>query len=184
MTVITTTNPPLPTIVSITEATDVAGIYTVYTYSDGHTDTNPANRPFSKEDLQRQIRDQLAQTLATQSLANEQARYTSLAVTQDAPNSQEIARAEFDVINGNLVLQPFPDAIANFGLIAPTASATPGQASQLVSSISLGGYLTGDDENAVEYVPPEVFATAAQSQTQVNPNYAAQAYPLQLERDS
>jgi hypothetical protein len=172
----------LPTIVSITEASDIAGIYTVYTYSDGHTDTNPPYRPFSKEDLQRQIRDQLAQTLATQSLANEQARYTSQAVQQGAPNAQSIARAEFDVINGNLVLQPFPDAIANFSQFAPTATALPGPIQQLVSSVSLGGYLVGGDANTVEYVPPEVLATSSQNQIQANPNYAAPSYPLQLQR--
>jgi hypothetical protein len=172
----------IPTIVSTTEATDVAGVYTVYTYSDGHTDTNPPNRPYSKEDLQRQIRDQLAQVLATQSLANEQARYTSLAVQQNAPNVQEIARAEFDVINGNLVLQPFPDAIANFSEFASTATALPGPIQQLVSTLSLGGYLNNDNDNNIEYVPPEVFATAAQSQSHVNQNYATPSYPVQMER--
>jgi len=174
----------VPTIVSTSEASDIAGVYTVYTYSDGHTSTNPPNRPFSKEDLQRQIRDQLAQVLATQSLANEQARYTSLAVQNDAPNVQEIARAEFDVINGNLILQPFPDAIANFSQFADTATSLPGPVSQLVSSISLGGYLVNASPTSIEYVPPEVFATLAQTQSQTNPNYAVLSYPLQLERAS
>lgn len=168
----------LPTIVSRATLSDAAGLYTAYTFSDGHVETDPPNRPLSKEDLQRQIRDQLAQTKATQSLANDRGRYTKSQAQKLAPNAQQIARAEFDVITGGLVTKALSTAIRNFTQFAPTATAQEGQVGLLVSSVPLGGDL--DDPNAVEYASIEVLAA---EQGTSHKNYAIERRPLELKRE-
>lgn len=169
----------LPTIVSRATLSDAAGLYLAYTFSDGHIETDPPNRPVSKEDLQRQIRDKLAQTKATQSLANDRGRYTKTQAQQLAPNAQQIARAEFDVIAGGLVVKPLTDAVRNFSQFAPTATAHEGQVDQLISSVPLGGPLEGG--KGIEYVPEHVVAA---EQTTKHDNYAIERRPLELRREA
>lgn len=164
-------------IISTQVLSDAAGFYTAYTYADGHVETSPPNRPVSKEDLQRQIRDQLAQANATKALTNDRARYTKTAAQLVAPNAQQIARAEFNVVAGGLVTKPLSDTIRDFTVFAATATATEGHADQLVETVSLGGTLASGD--AVEYASPEVVA-AAQDTTQ--DNYAVERRPLELVR--
>ncbi len=166
----------LPTIVSRQTLSDAAGTYIAYTYSDGHIATDPPNRPVSKEDLQRQVRDTLAQQKATQALTNDRARFTKSQAQLLAPNAQQIAREEFDVINGGLVTAGFSDAIRNFTQFAPTAAATPDQTDQVVQNVSLGGEL---ENGGTEFVPP---SSLDANQEKLQENYAIVRYPLELRR--
>lgn len=157
---------------------DAAGMYIAYTYSDGHVTTDPPNRPVSREDLQRQVRDTIAQQQATQSLIGERARYTKNQAQQLAPNAQQIARAEFDVINGGLVTAGVSKAIRNFTKFAGTATASTDYLDQVVSTVSLGGELTNP---GIEFVPPYPADT---EQTITRENFAVMRHPPELRRDN
>ena len=169
----------LPTVVKTQTLSDAAGLYTAYTYSDGHVQTSPPNRPVSKEDLQRQVRDQLAQANATAALTNDRSRFTKTTAQLAAPNAQQIARAEFDVVAGGLVTAPLSNAINNFSKFSGSATSTESHETQLISTVPLGGSL--NDPTAVEYVAPEVIAAAQPTQHE---NYAVQRLPLQLVRSN
>lgn len=157
---------------------DAAGTYIAYTYSDGHVTTDPPNRPVSREDLQRQVRDTIAQQQATQSLIGERARYTKNQAQQQAPNAQQIARAEFDVINGGLVTAGVSKAIRNFTKFAGTATASTDYLDQVVSTVSLGGELTNP---GIEFVPPYPADT---EQTITRENFAVMRHQPELRRDN
>jgi len=167
----------LPTIVSRRTLSDAAGTYTAYTYSDGHVTTDPPNRPVSREDLQRQVRDQLAQQQATRSLVNDRARFTKTQAQLLAPNAQQIARAEFDVINGGLVTAGISKAVRNFTKFSATATAPEPYTDQVVASVSLGGELT---EGGTEFVPAVPLDS---NQAIERDNYAVVRHPPELRRE-
>ena len=166
------------TIVKRRTQSDAAGTYTEYTYSDGHITTDPPNRPVSREDLQRQVRDTIAQQKATQSLIGERARYTKNQAQKQAPNAQQIARAEFDVINGNLVTAGVSKAVQNFTKFAGTATATTDYLDQVVSTVSLGGELATP---GVEFIPPYPADT---EQAITRENFAVMRHPPELRREN
>lgn len=165
------------TIISRRTLSDAAGTYTAYTYADGHITTDPPNRPVSKEDLQRQVRDKLAQDQATRSLANDRARFTKTQAQQLAPNAQQIARAEFDVINGGLVTAGISKAIRTFTKFAATATAPDAYTDQVVASVALGGELVKGGTEFVATTPLDA------NQVIETNNYAVVRHPLELRRE-
>lgn len=165
-------------IISRRTLSDAAGAYIAYTYADGHVTTDPPNRPISREDLQRQVRDTIAQQKATQSLTGERARYTKNQAQLLAPNSQQIARAEFDVINGGLVTAGVSNAVRNFTKFASTATATKDYLNEVVTTASLGGELVNP---GIEFVPPYPADT---EQAIVRENFAIERHPPELRRDT
>lgn len=165
-------------IISRRTLSDAAGTYIAYTYADGHVTTDPPNRPVSREDLQRQVRDTIAQQKATQSLTGERARYTKNQAQMLAPNAQQIARAEFDVINGGLVTVGVSNAIRNFTKFAGTATASTDYTDEVVSTVPLGGELINP---GVEFVPPYPADT---EQPIVKENFAIMRHPPELRRDN
>jgi hypothetical protein len=128
----------LPTIVSTETATDVAGTYTAYTYSDGHVETDPPGRPFSKEDLQRQRLAQAAQQQAQQMLS---ATLAKLGVPS-APASPAVQRQNQGTVSSTVLIGTYHDYLDAAEQIAGTASAPPQSGSpldQLLTSFGLGG---------------------------------------------
>jgi hypothetical protein len=139
------------TIIKTEFRTDVAGTYLAHVFSDGHTETDPPNRPLSKEDLQRQIRDAAALDKSKAMLANEHTRYTRSPAQKAAPNAQQIARDEFNTIAGGSLIKSFNDAINASVQFAVTASAPAGQVEGLIATVPLGGELPPGD-GAVEFI--------------------------------
>jgi hypothetical protein len=95
-----------------------------------------------------------------------------------APNAQQIARAEFDVINGGLVTVGVSNAIRNFTKFAGTATASTDYTDEVVSTVPLGGELINP---GVEFVPPYPADT---EQPIVKENFAIMRHPPELRRDN
>jgi hypothetical protein len=160
--------------------TDVAGTYIANIFADGHVETDPPNRPFSKEDLQRKIRNDEALRRAKSTLSNERGRYTKSTNQLAAPNAQQIARAEFDVITGGLILRPLTDAIRNFSSFATTSTASRGQVDDVVSNVALGGEVIGGEPE------DEFVSTAVKTQQKVSEGagFAVERLPPELRREA
>jgi hypothetical protein len=167
------------TIVKRETLTDYVGSYIANTFSDGHVETDPANRPLSKEDVQRQIRDAEALKRAKATLANERVRYTKTQAQLLSPNSQQISRAVFDVIAGGLVTKSMTDTIRQFALFAQTATADVGNVSALLSNVPLGGEVVGGDL-ADEYIPT---AARAVPKTSLIGAFSVKLTPPDLRRE-
>lgn len=119
---------------------DVLGTYYAFIYDDGHTETYPANRPVSREDYQRMIRNEEALKRASDAMAAEKTRY--LRAGAGASNEQ-IRRAEFDSLGGRIVTQQYGDAIQKRSVLADTATASKSYVDDLLSTVDLGGPVVG-----------------------------------------
>jgi len=136
------------TIISREYLTDYVGSYVIFTYDDGHQETQPPNRPQSREDVQRQIRIAQASSNATQALAAERSRFTKTAAQAAAPNAQALGRADFDTLAGLTITNPYAQGVNAVSEVAKTASASDATVSTLISSLSLGSPVVGENAGA------------------------------------
>lgn len=124
--------------------TDAKGSYTAYVYADGHTETDPPNRPLSREDLQRQRLADFATTSALEAVEAAKAGRTggsSSAVRQSRPAATLRALAP-----------SFMEGLASVQLIPATMSMTEAQRTTLLTSFDLGSRVVGAKAGArVEY---------------------------------
>ena len=129
--------------VSKVTLTDYVGPYTAYTYADGHVETDPPNRPKSREDVQRERRGQVAaQSRAQRQLEAERS-------TEGLP-STAVARDLSLATASRSLTEPFHAAIEALTDAAETIATPPEQLAALVGSFDLGGTI-GDSPK--EYGP-------------------------------
>lgn len=125
--------------------TDVQGSYTVYVYSDGHEETDPAGRPVSLEDLQRK---RLAEHATTNALSAVESAVAGAAGTSDASIRQNRPAATLRALTA-----PFHVGLELAQMVPRTMGITRAQREDMLSSFDLGGPVVGDNAGAgVEYV--------------------------------
>lgn len=123
--------------------TDFVGPYTAYIYADGHVETDPPNRPLSREDVQRQRRGQVAaQSKAQRQLEAER--------SNEGVPSVSVARDLSLATASRSLVEPFHAAIEALTEAADTIATPPDQLAALAGSFDLGGTI-GDSPK--EYGP-------------------------------
>lgn len=130
------------TVLRIDERTDFLGTYVAYTYTDGHVETDPPDRPVYKEDYQRQRSVELAQQNTSAAIAA--ARLARTTGKAGLNREQAAASATADLLdNMRQTLQTLGTLIQ--------ASVTPeGIRDTLVSSVDMGGPLIGAFETTTQ----------------------------------
>lgn len=120
--------------ISSVQSTDYAGTYTLYTYADGHTETDPVGRPLSREDVQRARLASFSQSKPTQSLG------ALGAVSSAAPVHVDTARVSASMAALFPALGKAQDAIAT---LASTGRSTVAALDEHSGMADLGGPVVG-----------------------------------------
>lgn len=160
--------------------TDFVGSYVVFTYDDGHKETQPENRPMSREDVQRQIRQEEAERYATKALAIERTRYTKTEAQQNSEVASAIGRQEFDALSGRTVSEEFSQGVEAVSRVARTATSSAAVASTVVATLSLGSPVVGPRAGQRPEYTADTAATAAYKPGRFA---AAANYPLERTRE-
>jgi len=118
---------------------DYIGPYTAYVYADGHVETEPPQRPMSKEDVQRTRRVDVTQNRAIAMLSSERAKLGL--VTANTPAA--IVRQNADSVTGKILFDQFQALLHGISDVAQTATTFAGYADTLLNTVSLGGRVVG-----------------------------------------
>lgn len=123
---------------------DYVGEYRVYTYADGHTETSPAGRPQSREDVQRLRKAQLANAQAFRATAADQQRASLSSAQQQATAAQTGTADQLD---------NYRQTAQVVRTLAQTSSAPAAMLDQLTLQADLGGGLVGEDTVSIGSTP-------------------------------
>lgn len=123
--------------------TDFVGSYTAYIYADGHVETDPINRPQSREDVQRARRGQAAARSQAQ-------RQLEAERSNEGVPSTSVARDLALATSSRSLTEPYHAAIEALTNAADTVASQPQQLSAVVGSFDLGGTL---ETSPKEYGP-------------------------------
>lgn len=160
--------------------TDYVGSFVVFTYDDGHKETQPPNRPMSREDVQRKVRQDEAAIYATKALAIERSRYTKSPDQLNSDVASAIARQEFDGLSGRTVSEEFSQGVEAVSRVARTSTAGAAVASTVVATLSLGSPVVGDNAGQ----RPEYTADTLAAATYKPGRFSAAAnHPLERTRE-
>lgn len=124
--------------------TDAKGEYTAYLYADGHIETDPPNRPLSREDLQRQRLADFATTNALEAVEAAKAGRTG--------SSSSSVRQSRPAATLRALVPSFMEGMASVQLVPKTMTMTEAQRVELINSYDLGGRVVGPNAGArIEY---------------------------------
>jgi len=118
---------------------DYIGPYTAYIYADGHIETEPPQRPMSKEDVQRTRRVSATQKRAVAMLAAERAKIGLTSANTPAA----IIRLNADSVTGRIFFDQYQALLHRISVTACSASSFQGYAKTLLNTVSLGGRVVG-----------------------------------------
>lgn len=135
---------------------DAAGSYIAYVYADGHVETDPAGRPLTKEDLQRQRRTEIAQAQTLQALAADRARF-GIVLEPNAVQRDKAVTVSAKVATKDY--STFLHAVSELSGTSTTPAMKGGPVDQALTSVSIGGDVVG----APKYRAPSDLGKADQS---------------------
>jgi len=131
---------------------DYVGTYTAYLYADGHIETEPPNRPQSKEDVQRKRRVAMTKQKAVAMLAAERAR---LGTSSSTPAS--VVQQNATVTPGTVFYAQYNALLHKISQLSGTATSFMDQVGSLLYTVGLGGYIIGDKAGVLpEFAVPAV----------------------------
>lgn len=134
--------------VKTVRAEDFLGSYIAYTYADGHTETDPPNRPASREDAQRTRLIAVSRDRSLAIVASQRERFG----VDAASLPPSISRENAAIVNGSLLRRPYTSQVNKLSNLAETSSAPQDMCDALKTSADLGGPVVGDNAStAVEY---------------------------------
>ena len=119
---------------------DYVGPYTAYIYADGHVETDPPNRPQSREDVQRARLATLAQQQTSAALAANKS-----AAGQNAITPPMIVQENLAVAPGLVAFPSFEEVLHDIETIAASSTSFLSEDSLLLNTVSLGGNIPGVD---------------------------------------
>jgi len=123
------------TLIRIETRTDFLGEYTAYVYGDGHVETEPSDRPVTKEDYQRRRAADLSQKNAREALASARiARSTSRANLNRDQAASAATAGLFDEMRKTL---------SAINLMAQTTGAPSSDTDTVINTVSVGGQIVG-----------------------------------------
>ncbi len=155
-------NIPIKTI----NATDFEGNYVAYTFADGHTETDPPNRPKFKEDAQRERKIQVSRDRATAILAADRSRFGIGALP-----SGGILRENANVVTGSVIIRPYLEQIRKLSDTAATFTAPAGMIESLVTTVPIGGKVVGDNAGASPEYAEDTLPQPIESPNRILPSY-------------
>lgn len=129
------------TLIRTETRTDFLGEYTAYIYSDGHVETDPNDRPVSKEDYQRRRANSLA--AADTATAVTSARIAN-ATGRDHLNRDQAASSATAGL-----LDEVRKTLKAVGTLIETTAAPVDQVQSLIETVPLGGTLVSDVDTLV-----------------------------------
>lgn len=119
--------------------TDLVGDYVEYEYADGHRETDPPNRPKSREDVQRERLQEAAGVKAQRNLEQQRSKNSAYGNTPS-----HIVRENLTAVSGRDLVAPYHATLHALETVSETIRGPEGSAEFLIDNYDLGGVVEGD----------------------------------------